>query len=87
MAEKPKILIIINYKYPPNPNHINHILEILVNITKLYMQTDRTKAQPIQSYITQIAPQLFSLYDQSVSQMLTYTHTTPPTPRDICTLH
>ena len=36
-AEKPKNLIVINYECPPNPNHINHILESLIHITGLYV--------------------------------------------------
>ena len=74
-TEKLKNLIIIDYQCPPDPNHINHVLEMLINITRLYVQSDPTKAQPIQNFISQIAPQLFSLYDQSVNQMLTHTGT------------
>ena len=67
----------------PNPNHINHILESLINITRLYVWTDVTRVQPVQNYISQIAPQLFSLYDQSVSQMLTHAQATLPAPKGI----
>ena len=35
--------------------------------------------QPIQNFITQVGPQLFSLYDQSVNQMLTHMGATLPT--------
>ena len=31
-AEKPKNLIVVNYECPPDPNHINHILESLIHI-------------------------------------------------------
>ena len=68
---------------PPNPNHINHILESLINITRLYVQTDMTKAEPIQNYISQIAPQLLSLYDQCVGQMLTHAQATLPAPKGV----
>ena len=81
-AEKPKNLIVINYECPPDPNHINHILEILINVTRLYAQTDMSKAQSIENYITQITPQLYSLYDQSVKQMLTHTQSTFHSPKD-----
>ena len=63
-AEKPKNLSVINYECPSDPNHISCILEILINITRLYVQTDMSKAQSIENYITQITPQLFSLYGQ-----------------------
>ena len=82
-TEKLKNLIIIDYQCPPDPNHINHVLEMLINVTGLYVQSDPTKAQPIQNFITQIGPQLFSLYDQSVSQMLTHTGATLPTPQTV----
>ena len=60
---------------PPDPNHINHILEIL-SVTRLYAQTEMSKVQCIENYIMQITPQLHSLYDQSVKQMLTHTQST-----------
>ena len=44
-AEKPKNLIVINYECPHNPNHINHILEILISVARLYVQTDMSKVQ------------------------------------------
>ena len=81
-AEKPKNLIVINYECPPDPNHINHILEILINVTRLYVQTDMNKAQSIENYITQITLQLHSLYDQSVKQMLAHTQSTFQSPKD-----
>ena len=81
-VQKLKNLIVINYECPPDPNHINHILESLIHITRLYAQTDVTKAQSAQNYISQITPQLFSLYDQSVHQMLTYTGATFCSPKD-----
>ena len=61
---------------PPDPNHINLILEILISVTRLYVQIDMSKAQSIENYIMQITPQLYSLYDQSVKQMLTHTQST-----------
>ena len=72
----------INYECPPDPNHINCILEILISVARLYAQTDMSKAQSIDNYITQITPQLFSLYDQSVNQMLTHTQSTFHSPKD-----
>ena len=47
------------------------------------MWTDTTRAQPAQNYISQIAPQLLSLYDQSVNQMLTHAQATLPAPQGI----
>ena len=82
-TEKPKNLIIIDYQYPPNPNHINHILEIIINVTRLYVRSDPVKALPIQNYISQICPQLFSFYDQSINQMMAHTGATLPTLRDV----
>ena len=81
-AEKPKNIIVINYECPPDPNHINHILEILISVARLYAQTDMSKAQSIENYITQITPQLFSLYDQSVNQILNHTQPTFCSPKD-----
>ena len=86
-SEKPKNLIVINYECPPDPNHIDHILEILINVTRLYVQTDMSKAQSIENYITQITPQLYSLYDQCVKQMLTHTQSTFHSPKDTYTPH
>ena len=72
-TEKPKNLIIIGYQCPPDPNNINHILEIIINVTRLYVQSDPVKALPIQNYISQIYPQLLSFYNQSINQMLAHT--------------
>ena len=70
--------IIVNYECPPDPNLINHMLEILMNIAWLCVQTDTTKAPIIYDYVSQIYPHLLSLYDQCVNQMLTHTGATPP---------
>ena len=82
-TETPKNLILIDYQCPPDPNHVNHVLEMLINVSRLYVQTDPAKAQPIWNFITQIGPQLFSLYDQSVNQMLTHMGATLPTPQTV----
>ena len=80
---KPNKCIIINYECPPNPNLINHMLEILMNVTWLCVQTDPTKAPIIYDYISQIYPLLLSWYDQCVNQMLTHTGTIPPNPQSV----
>ena len=46
-----------------------------------------SKAQSIENYITQITLQLYSLYDQSVKQMLTHTQSTFQSPKDTYTPH
>ena len=56
---------------------------MLINVTRLYVQADPTKIQPIQKFVTQIGPQLFSFYDQSVNQMLTHMGATLPTPQTV----
>ena len=78
-TETPKNLILIDYQCPPDPNHVNHVLEMLINVTRLYVQADPAKTQPIWNFITQVGPQLLSLYDQSVNQMLTHI----PTPQTV----
>ena len=44
-----------------------------------------SKVQPIENYIMQITPKLYSLYDQSVKQMLTHTQLTFQSPKDTYT--
>ena len=80
---KPNKCIIINYECPPNPNLINHTLEILVNVVQPCVQADTTKAPIIYEYISQIYPLLLLWYDQCVNQMLAHTGTIPPNPQSV----
>ena len=70
---KPNRCIAINYQCPTDPNLVNYILDILVNVARLYVRTDTTRASSTHDYISQIYPHLLSLYDQCVDQMLTHT--------------
>ena len=47
MTERPENLILTDYQCPLDPNHVNHVLEMLINVSRLYVQTDPAKAQPI----------------------------------------
>ena len=56
---KPNKCIVVNYQCPPDPNLINYILEILVNIAQLYVRTDTTRALSTHDYISQSTKTIF----------------------------
>ena len=62
--------VIIQYQQPPDPAIINHVLEILVAITRSYAQKNLVQIPYIQDYIDQIVPFLQTLYSESAQRVL-----------------
>ena len=62
--------VIIQYQQPPDPAIVNHVLEILVAITRSYAQKNLVQIPYIQDYINQIVPFLQTLYSESAQQVL-----------------
>ena len=62
--------VIIQYQQPPDPAIVNHVLEILVAITRIYAQKNLVQIPYIQDYIDQIVPFLQNLYSESAQQVL-----------------
>ena len=62
--------VIIQYQQPPDPAIVNHVLEILVAITRSYAQKNLVQIPYIQDYIDQIVPFLQTLYSESAQQVL-----------------
>ena len=55
---------VIKYQQPPDPAIVNHVLEILVAITRSYAQKNLVQIPYIQDYIDQIVPFLQTLYSE-----------------------
>ena len=62
--------VIIQYQQPLDPAIVNHVLEILVAITRSYAQKNLVQIPYIQDYIDQIVPFLQTLYSESAQQVL-----------------
>ena len=62
--------ITIHYQQPPDPAIVNHVLEILVAITRSYAQKNIVQIPYIQDYIGQIIPFLQSLYSETAQWVL-----------------
>ena len=62
--------VIIQYQQPPDPAIVNHVLEILVAITRSYAQKNLVQIPYIQDYIGQIVPFLQTLYSESAQWVL-----------------
>ena len=62
--------VIIQYQQPPDPTIVNHVLEILVAITRSYAQKNLVQIPYIQDYIGQIVPFLQTLYSESAQWVL-----------------
>ena len=62
--------VLIKYQQPPDPAIINHVLEILVAISRSFAQKNLVQIPYIQDYIDQIIPFLQTLYSQSAQQVL-----------------
>ena len=58
--------IIIKYQLPPDLAVVNHILEMLIGVTRTFAHRNLAQVPYIQDYITQIVPVLQTLYSQSV---------------------
>ena len=62
--------IIIQYQQPLDPAIVNHVLEILVVITRGYAQKNLVQIPYIQDYLDQIVPFLQTLYSESAQRVL-----------------
>ena len=62
--------VIIQYQQPPDPTIVNHVLEILVAVTRSYAQKNLVQIPYIQDYIGQIVPFLQTLYSESAQRVL-----------------
>ena len=62
--------IIIQYQQPPDPTIVNHVLEILVAITRSYAQRNVVLIPYVQDYLNQIVPFLQTLYSESAQWVL-----------------
>ena len=62
--------VFIKYQQPPDPAIINHVLEILVAVTRSFAQKNLVQIPYIQDYIDQIIPFLQTLYSQSAQWVL-----------------
>ena len=62
--------VIIQYQQPLDLAIVNHVLEILVVITRSYAQKNLVQIPYIQDYIDQIVPFLQTLYSESAQWVL-----------------
>ena len=62
--------VIIQYQQPPDPTIVNHVLEILVAVTRSYAQKNVVQIPYIQDYLDQIVPFLQTLYSESAQWVL-----------------
>ena len=62
--------IVIRYQQPPDLAILNHVLEILIGITRTFSWRNPAQIPYIQDYINQITPLLQTLYNQSAQQIL-----------------
>ena len=62
--------IVIQYQQPPDPAIVNHILEVLIGVTRTFTHRNPAQVPYIWDYITQIVPVLQTLYSQSAQQVL-----------------
>ena len=62
--------VFIKYQQPPDLAIINHVLEILVAVTRRFAQKNLVQIPYIQDYIDQIIPFLQTLYSQSAQWVL-----------------
>ena len=62
--------VAIKYQQPPDLAIINHVLEILVAVTRSFAQKNLVQIPYIQDYIDQIIPFLQTLYSQSAQWVL-----------------
>ena len=74
--------VIIQYQQPPDLTIVNHVLEILVAITRCYAQKNVVQIPYIQDYLGQIVPFLQTLYSES-AQWILQQGVPPPTSNTI----
>ena len=69
--------IVIQYQQP-NPAVVNHIIKVLIGVTRTFTHRNPAQVPYIWGYITQIVPVLQTLYSQSTSQVLIQGGVPPP---------
>ena len=74
--------VIIQYQQPPDLAIVNHVLEILVAVTRSYPQKNVVQIPYIQDYLNQIVPFLQTLYSESAQRVLQQ-EVPPPTSNTI----
>ena len=62
--------VVIKYQQPPDPAITNHVLEILLAVTRSFVQKNLVQIPHIQDYIDQIIPFLQTLHSQSAQRVL-----------------
>ena len=62
--------VIFQYQQPPDPTIVNHVLEILVAVTRSYAQKNVVQIPYVQDYLDQIVPFLRTLYSESAQRVL-----------------
>ena len=62
--------VVIKYQQPPDPAIVNHVLEILVAVTRSYAQKNVVQIPYIRDYLSQIVPFLQTLYSESAQRVL-----------------
>ena len=70
--------VVIKYQQPLDPAIINHVLEILVAVTRSFAQKNLVQIPYTQDYIDQIIPFLQTLYSQSAQWVLQQGGVPPP---------
>ena len=70
--------VVIKYQQPLDPAIINHVLEILVAVTRSFTQKNLVQIPYTQDYIDQIIPFLQTLYSQSAQWVLQQGGVPPP---------
>ena len=70
--------IVIQYQQPPDLAIVNHILEMLIGVTRTFTHRNPAQVPYIQDYITQIIPVLQTLFNQSAQQVLMQGGVPPP---------
>ena len=70
--------IVIKYQQPPDPAIINHVLEILIGITRSFSKRNPAQVSHTQDYMNQIIPLLQTLHSQSAQWVLMQGGIPPP---------
>ena len=70
--------IVIKYQQAPDPALINHVLEILIGITRSFSRRNPAQVLYTQDYINQIIPLLQTLYSQNAQWVLVQGGIPPP---------
>ena len=70
--------IVIKYQQPPDPAIVNCVVEILIEVTRSFLQRNPAQIPYTRDYVNQIIPLLQTLYSQSAQQVLVPGGVPPP---------